>query len=341
MRIKFIALCILLIIIFSIFLTNIKVFGLKDKPTVAVSIEPISFFIKEVAGDNVRIVVLVPETVEYHQIVLTPDIIENALNADLIIVTGHIAWEEDLLKITSEKRKASIDLLNDLRDKLLILSFPGTDDLNIHGYWLYPDNAVVIAQEIAEKLAEIDPKNKDIYMAGYENFKIKITKLRSLIFKVISDNNLINTNIIVSTPPEQYIAEALLLNTSIVLLRKGLESVSPETLDKARKGLINNVYPGILMSEMAKKLDVYRYVKQLSLETNKPIIKIKVTFLGDIKDYETMLIYNLISVCKLGSAELKSGSLHSSTEILYQIIIIVLIIINLILLLMIKRIKVD
>ncbi|RLE72717.1 MAG: ABC transporter substrate-binding protein, partial [Thermoprotei archaeon] len=82
-----------------IFLMLINLFSYISyrKVLVAVTLEPLASIVYEIGGGLIEVEVLLPEGVEPHTFQLTRDVIETASRADLIVHTGHMEWEKELV----------------------------------------------------------------------------------------------------------------------------------------------------------------------------------------------------------------------------------------------------
>lgn len=308
---------------------NPQIHGLNDKLNITVSIEPIAFIVEEVGGPYVNVISLVPEGVEFHQVVVTPDMMEVAINSDIIIITGHLRWEYKLLQTIQERKGVpkedfAIDMLNDLSDKLTILYFPGTKELNLHGFWLFPNNTIAIAEMIANRLSILDPENSRYYKWAFKTFRDRIDKIISQAIEEFKELDIYNADVIVTTPPEQYIMEALGFNVDEVIIHGELQDITPSTVFMVRKKLLQGNYFAIIISDIGKMMAVYNYVKEISLETGVALLEIRTMTFGGVHQYESILIYN---ISRLSSPYFNSKIYINTNGEYWQIIAILLIVI--------------
>jgi zinc/manganese transport system substrate-binding protein len=323
---------VIIVILIAILLLFGKVVGSSGigKVIVTVSIEPISFFVYEIGGPYVEINYIVSEEEEFHEIVITSNMVSKVLSSDLIIITGHIAWEEELLMLISEEKERevsgfSLDLMGDLRDQLILMNFPGTNELNIHGYWLYLPNALVIAKSVADKLGDIDPIHRDFYLNSYQMFRERIERLNNTILESIMDLGLYGTEVLAVTPPEQYILLSLGLNPSTILVHGELYSVSPSILQEARELLEKGKFEYIFISDLTKKKPIFEYIIELSRETGVPIIELRTLSMDGLYFLETLYTYNLGVIEGIGELEV-NPSRDNWPEMVYISMIFVVII---------------
>ncbi|MEM2584206.1 MAG: zinc ABC transporter substrate-binding protein [Thermoproteota archaeon] len=118
---------------------------------ILVTMNILKLLVSPIVGDRGEVVSIVPEGVEPHSFTLNPSVILAALNSDLIVITGHMEWERELVERVAEEKgvspdSISINLLELVKNNGTILKINGEE--NVHGFWLLPDNAVLIAKSL-------------------------------------------------------------------------------------------------------------------------------------------------------------------------------------------------
>jgi len=276
------------------------------RPLVVVSIEPVACLVWEVGGPYVAVVSLVPEGVEFHSYILRPEDIKRAASADVVVVTGHLGWEERLVEALRERGSKAVvlDILHDLRDKLVLLKFPSSNETNLHGYWLHPANAIVIAEEIASILARVDPGHADYYAAAVERLRRGVAGLLEEARRVGS------AAFVITTPPEQYVLEGLGFRVVASLTTGELCDVTPGRLEEVRRAL-ERWDARIAMSDLARMLPVYAYVEELSAETGRPVVELKTVGLTKLRSYVALMAYNLAAVATGGGSCERAGGFEA------------------------------
>ena len=163
----------------------------KGKPVVVATIFPLADFVKNVAGDRVEVVTLLPSGASPHTYEPTPGDMKDVAGAMLLVVSGAGLdyWVEDLKSAASDNL-AVLDTSAALAEEGLLLSGDEHEDeeddhggVNPH-YWLDPVLAQRQVEAIAAALAAADPDNAGFYedsAAGY------IDRLRSLDEEIASE----------------------------------------------------------------------------------------------------------------------------------------------------------
>ncbi len=155
-----------------LFTNPIKTRCEEHRTLVVATIPPLASIAKEVVGERARVVYLVPTTSDPHQYSLRPGDAQLLERADLIICVG----KEPFLG----------ELPEDVRDKMI-----GWEDWlsagvyvvndNPHYLWLYPPNAIKVAEVIRNRISGLDPSGSIYYERNFNRFKERVQELISWI----------------------------------------------------------------------------------------------------------------------------------------------------------------
>ncbi|WP_048152455.1 metal ABC transporter solute-binding protein, Zn/Mn family [Palaeococcus ferrophilus] len=261
-----------------------------EKPVVIVSIAPLGEIVKEALGDSVEVEVLVPMGVDPHEYQLTPEQVEKARRAAVIVTTGgHLPAEKKLRELEGNGEiEARVLWLDDYtRYGFRFLNKGWMEGRNEHGTWMDPTNALAIARATVEALSEADPSNAPSYMEAYSSFEKRVEEIVDAYSEVFE--RLGKESAVVELPAHQYVLEWM-----------GVESVAavkPEEELPARE--VDSLLP------VAEKADLIVYTSsspdslreaalELSKRSGKPIAD--VTYMWSGKPYTTVLEENAASV---------------------------------------------
>jgi ABC-type Zn uptake system ZnuABC Zn-binding protein ZnuA len=267
---------------------------------VAVSIGSLSLLVSAAGGEYASTVELIPQGMDPHEFSITPEAVRRASEASLVVVTGHIGWEDKLLEEVAERRgrprgEVGLNLLEDLRGNLTLLELPlgggASGGANLHGFWLYPDNAKVIVEAVASKLSRLDPGHAEYYRRNSMSFSSRVKLLKDMLRSVSEAHGLSGRNIVAGSPAEQYVAAALNLETAVILGGEEGEA-RPNSLSQAYDGLAGGRYAMILVSDLASKQPVYASIEELSVETGAPIATVRILSFESFPDYFVLMAYN-------------------------------------------------
>lgn len=271
----------------------------EDELTVAVTIETLSLLVEAVGAPYVGTVSLVPGGVDPHEFLPDPGTVNKAVSADLIVITGHMAWEDKLLDAAASRKglprdRIGLNLLKDLRGNLTLLSLPQEygGGINLHAFWLLPDNAAAISKAVAKKLSTIAPSLSPYFDAKAGEFCAKIEDLKKLLNEVSREQGLAGKRAVIGFPAEQYVAFSLGIETPVILAGGGeAAEVRPRALEEAYSGLKAGEYSLIIISDIIEKTSISPFVQELSRTTGSPVAVVKVASFEGAPDYVLSLIH--------------------------------------------------
>jgi len=306
-----------------------------------VTIAALEQFVSAVGGDRVAVSYLAPPTMDPHDLSFNPSMVDTALESQILISSGHVAWETQLEQLISERKGVpfsdiGLDLYQDLKDQMTFLEVPRGGGTNIHGYWLLPSNAMVIAKAIEQKLASIDPVGASAYMANLQKFAGRVAGLQQLIDATISSRGLKGTGVSVAFYEEQYVAYAFGLNVSMVIIGEDVE-IKPSTLDEARKGFASGQLNGIIAGDIVQQMSVYQSLLTLSHEQDVPIVLVTVFEIAGLPDYVDMMSFNLGAVASMQKVSNPAGTAVATYLYVIGLLAFIAVVEGIVLVLRVKR----
>ena len=162
------------------------------KLRVVTSIETFADLARQVGGDRVEAKALARGTMDPHFVESKPSLVLELNRADLLVHVGlelEIGWLPPLV-LGSRNPKIQRGQPGDLdaSTRIPVLDVPATKvdrslgDIHPQGnphYWIPPSNALLVAREIAERLALIDPAGAAVYKANLDRFAAEVTRRRA------------------------------------------------------------------------------------------------------------------------------------------------------------------
>lgn len=152
-----------------------------DKLVVAVSIVPQSTFVKEVAGDLVEVITMIPPGSSAETYAPTPRQLQDFSKASVFFTIGVPSEEANILPKSKDFNPdlKVVDLAGHVSDVYPDLEIaPGERDPHI---WLSPKRVKIMVDAIARELSTLDPKNQDTY---YKNASEYIEELDAVDIKI-------------------------------------------------------------------------------------------------------------------------------------------------------------
>lgn len=159
---------------------NKKVLDNSNKIIVITTLFPLYDFAKEIGGDRVEVILLLPPGVEPHSFEPKPGDIAKINQAQLFVYTGKFMepWTEDVLGGVDN---SGLEVVNASQDIQLIDDVFHDEDGLIGGndphIWLDFANARQMVDNITEGLVRVDPQNVDLYLERAETFKKRLSNL--------------------------------------------------------------------------------------------------------------------------------------------------------------------
>lgn len=178
----------------------------KDKETIYASFYPIYNITKQIAGDKFNVKSFTNLNTEVHDFEPSAKDMADLSKAKVLFLNGAglESWQEkisesskveivdtskgiNLIENTHEDEKEDVDNHEDNEkdedsEKEEHEHEDGEEHHHHHGaydphIWLSPKNGIIQAKNIAEKLSEIDPENKDYYEKNFEKIKKELEEI--------------------------------------------------------------------------------------------------------------------------------------------------------------------
>lgn len=156
-------------------LLSIIIFNLEAKETVLVSVSPHKFFVEQIAGDTVDVLLMVPAGASAHTYEPTPKQMMEASKAAIWFFIGE-SFETKAMA-TLKSYRPEIRLI-DLRENVDLISGEGccqchANAADLH-FWLSPREAKKQAETIYKELVKAFPENSQDYKERYHHFTEKL-----------------------------------------------------------------------------------------------------------------------------------------------------------------------
>ncbi|MEM2142319.1 MAG: metal ABC transporter substrate-binding protein [Candidatus Thorarchaeota archaeon] len=263
--------------------------------SVLCSIAPLASLVNEIGGAYVKVDVMLPEGVEPHSFTATPELINKAAQADLLVLTGHFAWEEAIAdQVTTpgitlgdyEEFGARLSPLEGLAEE-----HEHDHEGNPHGYWLLPTNAIAIANATRHTLAEMNSTIASIVNANFNLFVQRVRGVLQFISELDQEYHFSDMKVLLVFPAEAYVAETFGMRPVGVIQKGDNIFVSGNELLQIQAELMNHTISLIAGSDTAQLQTAGDIARQLASDTMSRILWWKTMFTGT-SDYTTLIAYN-------------------------------------------------
>ncbi|MEM1586746.1 MAG: zinc ABC transporter substrate-binding protein [Candidatus Bathyarchaeia archaeon] len=265
----------------------------NDPIRVVVSVEMLKAIVSPIIDGVGEVYPIISGGVEPHSFTLTPSIIHDVCRSDLIVVTGHMEWENKLVEEAAKVRGVNADLIsiNLLElDGIKILSLDG--GRNVHGFWLLPDNAIIIAREVKDRILKMRPDLSQRVTENYVKFERRVLDLKNFLEGLSDRYNVCGKSVVIGFYAEMYIVEALGLKVGSWLMGEE-EMISPEKLKSVYDGLRSGEYTCIIFSDVAAlRENTKRILEEVSEKTGCPVAYVLTVSSDGLDDYNAVMYYN-------------------------------------------------
>ncbi len=140
--------------------------------------------VREVGGEAIELLVLLPPGTDPHSYEPTPQDLVKASQARIVFFNGAGLEEAFLERLL---RSASPDAtVVDLSEGIELLSFEGHEKHEVDPHvWLDPSNVIVWAHHIASVLEKVDPKNAEFYRKNAQDYEKRLRELDAWIWRMV------------------------------------------------------------------------------------------------------------------------------------------------------------
>lgn len=156
----------------------------NKKLHVVTTIFPLYDFTKNITGNEIDLVNLLPSNTGPHDFSVTPTEAQKIANADIIITNGVGDLEQWLPDLLVNNAKSELKIINTGEGSHLVetgrqISGPIELTETDPHIWLDPENAIGQIQNIARGLSEADPTNRNLYASNAVAMETKIHDLEN------------------------------------------------------------------------------------------------------------------------------------------------------------------
>ena len=259
---------------------------------------------KNIAGDKINLHSIVPVGQDPHEYEPLPEDVKKTSQADLIfynginLETGGNAWFTKLVENAKKKENKDYYAVSEGVDVIYLegQSEKGKEDPHA---WLNLENGIIYAQNIAKRLSEKDPANKETYE---KNLKAYVEKLSALDKEAKEKFNNIPEEkkmIVTSEGCFKYFSKAYNVPSAYIWEINTEEEGTPDQIKTLVEKLRKTKVPSLFVESSVDD----RPMKTVSKDTNIPIYaKIFTDSIADKGEegdsYYSMMKYNLEEIAE-------------------------------------------
>lgn len=175
-RIGIVAALVVILVVGAIFLFNRpQNLPTENKSvTVAATIFPLADIVKNIGGERVEVVLLIPPGVTEHSAALSPQTLASLQNARAVFAIGQGLEDHLVERVVSAKKMPIVTV----ERGIALREFGEHDGVDPH-YWLTVPNASRMAETIAEELTKLDPEGGPLYLGRLAEYQSQLAELEA------------------------------------------------------------------------------------------------------------------------------------------------------------------
>jgi ABC-type Zn uptake system ZnuABC Zn-binding protein ZnuA len=253
---------------------------LSSRIKVVTSVSPITNIVKNIGGDRIDLIGIIPEGTDSHTFELVPSDVVKMSDADLVIIDG-LNLEAVMEKVANESksRNPSTQLLK-LGDNTITknqwmfdFSFPKEKGNPNPHLWLNVEYAIKFANLTRDKLVEIDQLNADYYEANADRYIALLKKLDNGIMQAVQTVPPQNRKLLTYHDSWAYFAPRYGMTVIGAMQPSDFGEPNPQDMAKLIDQIRSEKVPAIFSSEVYPS----KVVDQIGREAN-------VTFVQSLSD---------------------------------------------------------
>lgn len=191
----FIVLAVIILVFIYVLNNDMKL--TSNKPSVAATIFPLADITREISGDSIDVLQILPSGSSPHTFDLTPERVKHLQNASIIFKIGHNLddWIDNLSDSVSNVNIQIVDSNINIKTN----TNNESEEHHVHDstdphYWLSISNAKIIANNISDSLSQLYPDNASIFSANLSNYLLELDQLKTRLdskIEILSNKELV------------------------------------------------------------------------------------------------------------------------------------------------------
>ena len=287
----------------------------EGKIYVVATLEIFSTFVEDIGGGRVKTDYIVPQGMDIHSYSLKYEDVKKIEEADLIVLASSEFFSLDSNILEKVEGKEILDF-NNYNATLFPL---GDMERNIHGYWLYPKNALGIAKAIEKKLEAVDPNNREYYQKNFEKFKENIDRALKSMEILSQEFDLKNKTALLAVPGTYYVVKALGMRIKGSIVKGPNRFLGGEEIERIKEEIKRGEIDVIVNARGLENSRAGEIAKQLSQETGVKVVYIEIF---SAENYTSLLLKDSSILSSWSYVEHYGGS--ESNPTIYFVIMAIL-----------------
>lgn len=273
MKVRLITMLFTVLMVFFSTGCNITTNKLGAKTKVATTIFPIYDAAKNIGGDKIDVVLILPAGASPHNYSFTPNDLKRVNGSKLVFYNG-FGLDDWAIRFSKDIGAKTVNISSNLED------IYRKHDNNPH-FWLSPELFVEQCSEIKDSLSLYDPQNSDFYEKNYENYTKEVLNYG----ETLKDEakRIKNKNLITFHNAFIYFAEYFGFNIITSIEESPGEIPTPGKISEVEKAIKELKIPAVF-KEPQQSTEIYKAIIEDT--------KVKVLTLDPLGDGKNITSYN-------------------------------------------------
>ncbi len=286
---KIITVTVIALVLLSALWAVVPVSGETPQIKIVATLEIFATIAKDIGGQYVDADYIVPQGMDIHSYSLTYDDILKLNSADLVILASSEFFSID----AQIKEKLPAGNFLDMDDYNPTLMPLGNFDKNIHGYWLYPENAMGIAKAVKNKLIIMLPSEKSYFENRYASFLAELNRTVDIMHEIAYNSGITEKKVLLVVPGVFYVIKAMNVSVAGVILKGPEQFVSSSELSEFKSEIQRGEICAIINAEGMENTKAGEIATELSAETGVRVVYIDI-FSAD--NYTALLLKDAVDI---------------------------------------------
>ena len=294
---KKIAVAMALLIVLSL---SPMVMGAEERMEVVSTLALFSTIVEEIGGEFVNSQYIVPPGTDIHSYSLTYEDVKRIENADLVVLASSEFFSLD----ENIKEKVEGKPVLDFPDYNATIYSLGDIKRNIHGYWLYPQNAMGIAKAVCHELSRMDPEHSEYYHRNLERFEERVNDTMGIVNSLSQDAGILGKKALIAVPGVYYVVRAAGMEIEGSILKGPNQFIGNEEMREIEERIRSGEVGLIVNAAGLENSRAGEIAKQISKDTG---VKIAYVDIFSADNYTTLLLKDAAVLSSAGSVEVYSS----------------------------------
>jgi len=243
-----------------------------EKTHIVATLQIFATLAEKVGGEMVSVDYIVPQGMDIHSYSLKYEDVKKLERGDLIILASSEFFSLDNSILQKFQNKEILDFSD---YNATIYPLDGIER-NLHGYWLYPQNALNIARAIEKKLEKINPANSRYYRENLIKFENELNEAITIINTLKRECDLQNSTALLAVPGTYYIVKAMGIKIEGSIVKGPNQFIGSEEIEKIKEKIKRGEIDFVVNAYGLEDSRAGQIARQFSAETGIRVVYVDI-----------------------------------------------------------------